>query len=192
MTHTLMALGLAALAQSTDTTTFADAATEALIVQARHRHAYQDSLVRDYSATVRTRIDVGFGRSRFARVSPILAHESAAMISWSLPNDLFMTTFGEYDVNRSVLPKFGVALDSTLEQTDFGEHRRRKRSGPRCPEVVTATDSARVSCGSEMGYSRAGVRGGGGRWEIHYPPHEFAPCVRRLGGRDEAQPRPRR
>ena len=33
MTHTLMALGLAALVQSTDTTTFADAATEALIVQ---------------------------------------------------------------------------------------------------------------------------------------------------------------
>ena len=357
MTHTLMALGLAALVQSTDTTTFADAATEALIVQARHRHAYQDSLVRDYSATVRTRIDVGFGRSRFARVSPILAHETAARISWSLPDDLkvdvlgqraasalpnadieaefdrpwfiprslgdsirmvddelpttaalhplapgaeafyryaiidsltitvpgrtvravgvrvepkvlgpsliagnvwfdadtyevvrltfvfvgqytwvspdgssaddsakarrgnvwaqriakleadleyalyervywmpyrqllqvtvdipwflnvklpirFMTTFGEYDVNRSVLPKFAVALDSTLEQTDFGEHWRRRRSGRRCPEVVTATDSARAWCDSETGYSRAGLRGGGGRWEIHYPPSD--------------------
>ncbi len=331
MTHTLMALGLAALVQSTDTATFADAATEALIVQARHRHAYQDSLVRDYSAMVRTRIDVGFGRSRFARVSPIVVHETAARISWSLPNDLkvdvlgqraasvfpsadieaeldrpwfiprslgdsirmvddelpttaalhplapgadpfyryaitdsliitvpgrtvravgvrvepkvlgpsliagnvwfdadtyevvrlrfafvgqytwvgpdgssaedsadarrgnvwaqriakleadleyalydrvywmpyrqllritveipwflnvklpirFMTTFGAYDVNRSVLPKFAVALDGTLEQTDFGEHRRRRRSGPRCPEVATATDSASVSC----------------------------------------------
>ena len=49
----------------------------------------------------------------------------------------FMTTFGEYDVNRSVLPKFAVALDSTLEQTDLGEHWRRRRSGLRCPEVAT-------------------------------------------------------
>ncbi len=95
MTHTLMALGLAALVQSTDTTTFADAATEALIVQARLRHAYQDSLVRDYSAMVRTRIDVGFGRSRFARVLPILAHETAARISWSLPNDLKVDVLGQ-------------------------------------------------------------------------------------------------
>ena len=90
-----MALGLAALVQSTDTTTFSDSATEALIVQARRRHAYQDSLVRDYSAMVRTRIDVGFGRSRFARVLPILAHETAARISWSLPNDLKVDVLGQ-------------------------------------------------------------------------------------------------
>lgn len=108
MTHTLMALGLAALVQ-TDTTTFADAATEALIVQARHRHAYQDSLVRDYSATVRTRIDVGFGRSRFARVPPILAHETVAKISWSLPNDLKVDVLGQR--TASALPDADIEAE---------------------------------------------------------------------------------
>jgi len=104
-----MALGLAALVQSADTTTFADAATEALIVQARHRYAYQDSLVRDYSATVRTRIDVGFGRSRFARVSPILAHETAARISWSLPNNLKVDVLGQRVA--SALPIEGIDVE---------------------------------------------------------------------------------
>ena len=111
MTHTLMALGLAVLVQSTDTTTFADAATEALIVQARHRYAYQDSLVRDYAATVRTRIDVGFGRSRFARVSPILAHETAARISWSLPNNLKVDVLGQRVASALPIEGFDVEFD---------------------------------------------------------------------------------
>jgi hypothetical protein len=95
MTQTLLALALLALAQSPDTTTYADAATEALIVQGRGRHAYQDSLVTDYSALVRTRIDAGFGPSRFARVPPILAHETAARITWALPNNLKVDVLGE-------------------------------------------------------------------------------------------------
>ncbi len=95
MTHSLVALALSVLNQAPDTVTFADAATEAFIVQAQGRHAYLDSLIRDYSATVLTRIDVGFGRSRFARVPPIMAHETAANITWSLPNNLKVDVLGE-------------------------------------------------------------------------------------------------
>ena len=95
MTHSLLALALSVLNQAPDTATFADSATEAFIVQAQGRHAYLDSLIRDYSATVLTRIDVGFGRSRFARVPPIMAHETAANITWSLPNNLKVDVLGE-------------------------------------------------------------------------------------------------
>ena len=95
MSSYFLALALLAIAQDPDTTTYADAATEALIVQGRGRHAYQDSLVRDYSASVTSRIDVGFGRSRFARIPPIVAHETAARITWSLPNDLKVEVLGQ-------------------------------------------------------------------------------------------------
>ncbi len=88
-------LALAGFALQSDTSTYADAATEALIRQARGRHAYQDSLVRDYGALVESRIDVGFGRSRFARIPPIVAHETAARIAWSLPNDLKVDVLGQ-------------------------------------------------------------------------------------------------
>jgi hypothetical protein len=359
MTHTLMALALVALVQSPDTSTYADPATEALIVQARGRHAYQDSLVQDYTAEVRTRIDAGFGRSRFARVPPILAHETAAKVSWSLPNNLkvdvlgqrsastlpdaaieiefdrpwfiprslgdsirmvddelpataalhplavgageyyhyaitdsltmevpgrtvraigvrvepkalgpsliagtmwfdadtyevvrltfvfvgqytwvspdeptpedsagarrnntwaqriakleadleyalfdrlywmpyrqllqltvdipwfvnvkipvrFITTFSEYAVNESVLPEFEIELDSVLEETDYGEEWRRRRSSRQCEDPIVRTEGAdhRVLCNEETGYSRAGPRDEGGRWEIHYPPRD--------------------
>ncbi|MDH5804776.1 MAG: hypothetical protein OEZ54_06290, partial [Gemmatimonadota bacterium] len=78
-----------------DTSTYANEATRLLIRGARQRYEYQDSLVRDYSATVRTRIDIGMGRSRFARVPPILAHETAARLRWALPNDIKVEVLGQ-------------------------------------------------------------------------------------------------
>jgi hypothetical protein len=96
MTHALLVLAVASGLQVPDTTTYADAATESLVVQARGRHAYHDSLIRDYSARVETRIDVGFGKSRFARVPPVVAHETAAQIRWSLPNNLKVDVVGQH------------------------------------------------------------------------------------------------
>ncbi len=90
----LLALAVIALPQSSDTATYADSATAELLEQARMRHDYQDQLVRDYAALVRTRIDVAFGRSRFARMLPIAAHETAARIVWALPNDLKVDVIG--------------------------------------------------------------------------------------------------
>jgi len=79
----------------TDSGPYADPATRELIDQARQRHAYQDRLVRDYTARIRTRIDAGFGRSRFARILPVMAHETAARVTWALPNDLRVDVLGE-------------------------------------------------------------------------------------------------
>lgn len=81
-------------AQTQDSVPFADAATAALVARARERHEHQDSLVRDYQATVTTRIDVSAGRSRFARQFPLVAHETTARLTWRRPNDLLLDIRG--------------------------------------------------------------------------------------------------
>jgi hypothetical protein len=73
---------------------YADAATAALLTRARARHRHQDSLVRDYQATITTRLDVSAGRSRFARQFPLAAHETAGRLTWRRPNDLFLEVRG--------------------------------------------------------------------------------------------------
>lgn len=107
-----MLLAVLALIVQTDTSTYADAATEELIHQARQRHEYQDRLVRDYTALVRTRIDAGFGRSRFARIPPILAHETAARVTWALPNDLKVDILGARGVTVFDPEEVDAAFDS--------------------------------------------------------------------------------
>jgi hypothetical protein len=73
---------------------YADRATQALVDAARARHQHQDSLVRDYRATVTTRIDASAGRSRFARQFPLIAHETRGRLAWRYPNDLRMDVQG--------------------------------------------------------------------------------------------------
>lgn len=74
--------------QASDSTTFRDAATAELYARARVRHVRQDSLVRDYRARVQTRLTATAGRSRFARQTTLIRHESVAEIAWREPNDL--------------------------------------------------------------------------------------------------------
>lgn len=73
---------------------YADSATRALVAIARQRHLRQDSLVRDYQALVTTRFDASAGASRFARLTPLLAHESVARATWRYPNDLKVEVLG--------------------------------------------------------------------------------------------------
>lgn len=87
-------------AQQADTTTFSDPATAELYARARVRHIRQDALVEDYRATVRTRLEASAGRSRFARHTTLLAHESVAEITWQRPNDLKVKVLGA----RAVAP----------------------------------------------------------------------------------------
>jgi len=87
-------------AQQSDTSTFRDAATAELYTRARARHAAQDSLVRNYRATVRTRVDLSAGRSRFARQTTLFAHESVAEVRWQAPNDLQLEVLG----TRAIVP----------------------------------------------------------------------------------------
>ncbi len=108
---TALALALAVLSAvagpsgaTQDTATYADAETAALVARARARHARQDSLVRDYRALIRTRFDASAGKSRFARLSPLIAHESVAQIVWRAPNDLKVVLLGAR--TKSVLSRF--------------------------------------------------------------------------------------
>jgi len=97
---TILLIGITVLAvQVPDTATYADLPTASLVEQARERHAYQDRLVEDYTALVRTRIDVALGRSRFARLHPMLAHETVARVTWGLPNDLKVDVLGQRGVS---------------------------------------------------------------------------------------------
>lgn len=98
----LVAIAPSAIAQQRDTTTYADAATAELVALARLRHQRQDSLVRDYRALVTTRVDASVGRSRFARLLPLIAHETAARVTWRRPNDLQLEILGVRQ--RSVFP----------------------------------------------------------------------------------------
>jgi hypothetical protein len=83
---------------------YADAGTAALVALARARHLRQDSLVRDYQALVTTRFDASAGASRFARQSPLLAHETVARATWRHPNDLRVEVLGAR--TRSQLERF--------------------------------------------------------------------------------------
>lgn len=101
----LLVLGISlqsAAAQVADTATYADSATAALIAAARYRHTQQNSLVDDYQAVVRTRIDATVGHSRFSRMVPLAAYETIARVIWHRPNDLRLVVLGVRQ--RSIFP----------------------------------------------------------------------------------------
>jgi hypothetical protein len=114
MVGALLAFALAA-AQVPDTSTYKDGQTARLIAQARARHRIQDTLVHDYEALVRTRVDAGFGRSRFARILPIVAMETAAQVTWAQPNDLRVRVVGV----RSASAIRGAKVEGTFSNPWF-------------------------------------------------------------------------
>ncbi|MGD2134816.1 MAG: hypothetical protein PVF27_01600 [Gemmatimonadales bacterium] len=94
MVEALLAATVLLSPQQSDTATFRDAATAVLYARARVRHVRQDSLVSSYRAKVRTRLEASAGRSRFARLTSLLAHESVAEVTWHEPNDLRVQVLG--------------------------------------------------------------------------------------------------
>lgn len=112
-------LGLAAALtaqQGIDSTTFADNQTADLFFRARVRHIVQDSLVHDYQAEVRTRLEARAGRSRFFG-STLIAHEAVADISWREPNDLIVSMRGV----RTEAPLIGLLRDLGADVEDVVE-----------------------------------------------------------------------
>lgn len=117
MVSLLLAL-LLVTPQQADTATFRDAATAELYARARVRHIRQDSLVNDYRATVRTRLEATAGRSRFARQTTLLAHESIAEIAWQRPNDLQVNVVGARAVAPviRIIQGFGADVENDAER----------------------------------------------------------------------------
>jgi len=101
---------------------YADSATAALVALARSRHLRQDSLVHDYQALITTRFDASAGASRFARLSPLLAHETVARASWRHPNDLKVEVLGARTKSQleRYLPREAEVRDRDV-QVSFGD-----------------------------------------------------------------------
>lgn len=97
-------LALALSFQQSDSATFQDAATAELYALARQRHIRQDTLVRDYRASIHTRLEASVGKSRFARQTTLMAHETMARITWKMPNDLKVQVVG----TRAKVPLIGM------------------------------------------------------------------------------------
>lgn len=112
-------VAVALSAQHGDTSTYRDSVTAVLVARGRERHLRQDSLVRDYRAQVRTRFDMVAGRSRFARLTTLLAHESAARVSWQAPNDLKVEIQG----SRTAVPLLGLLRAAGVKVEDEGNAR---------------------------------------------------------------------
>ena len=103
--------------QQGDAPTFSDAATAELYARARVRHVRQDSLVRDYTAVVETRLDFSAGRSRFARQTALVARENVARVTWRRPNDLKIEALGA----RTAAPIFRIVAAMGGDREDLEE-----------------------------------------------------------------------
>ncbi len=123
MVHLVLAALLLSTAQEPDTATFRDAGTAELYARAQVRHIRQDALVQNYRATVRTRLEASAGRSRFARQTTLLAHESVAEIAWQRPNDLQVRVLGA----RAVAPVIRIIQGLGGEVEDDAERKLRRQ-----------------------------------------------------------------
>jgi len=115
-------LGGTARPAASQRSSYADSATAALVARARQRHIHQDSLVRDYRALVRTRFDASAGKSRFARLVPLIAHESVARVTWRAPNDLKVELLGARTKSQlsRFLPRDADVKDENI-RVSFGD-----------------------------------------------------------------------
>lgn len=91
----MTALLLAAFLVTAQDSAFADGSTRRVVELAVRRHAATDTLLHDYRATVRSRLDVALGRGRFPRLFPLVATEHVARLQWSAPNDLRVELVGQ-------------------------------------------------------------------------------------------------
>ena len=124
---------LALVASAPPDSVYANAETARLVALARVRHAQQDTLVTDYSATISSQVRVGIGRSRFGRVVPFFTSEHLAKIQWSRPNDvrvdfvgrrhrsLTQGVRGEIDFDRPHFFPRGLGDSIRLMGDDFPE-----------------------------------------------------------------------
>jgi hypothetical protein len=113
--HCLILAPLLCGAPSSDTTTYADRATQQLVARAMARHLEQDSSVHDYTAKLRYRVSFGFARRKWGDPLPVAVEEQDATLSWQLPNDLRVDMLGR----RSASQLQGVDLSSTFAHPWF-------------------------------------------------------------------------
>ncbi len=113
--HCLTFSALLCGAKSSDTTTYADRATELLVARAMARHGAQDTTVRDYTAKLRYRVSFGFARRKWGDPLPVAVEEQDATLTWQTPNDLRVDMLGR----RSASQMEGMDIASTFSHPWF-------------------------------------------------------------------------
>jgi hypothetical protein len=113
--HCLSFCALLPSISPSDTTTYADRATQLLVARAMARHHDQDSTVRDYHAKIRYRVSFGFAKRKWGDPLPVAVEEQDAAIAWQLPNDLRVDLLGR----RSASQLQGVDLTTTFSHPWF-------------------------------------------------------------------------
>lgn len=113
--HCLSCIALLQRVSPSDTTTYADRATQQLVARAMARHSEQDSTVKDYQAKLRYRVSFGFSKRKWGDPLPVAVEEQDATISWQLPNDLRVDMLGR----RSASQLQGVDLATTFSHPWF-------------------------------------------------------------------------
>ena len=113
--HCLSFCALLPSISPSDTTTYADRATQLLVARAMARHHDQDSTVRDYTAKIRYRVSFGFAKRKWGDPLPVAVEEQDASIAWQLPNDLRVDMLGR----RSASQLQGVDLATTFSHPWF-------------------------------------------------------------------------
>jgi hypothetical protein len=105
-----MSVGLVVLlALQSQASPYSDTATAALVAKARERHRQQDIAVRDYRATVLSRLEVGVGRGQYPRILPVGAQEQEAELYWRAPNDLRLVALGRRTASAYPNVEIGVS-----------------------------------------------------------------------------------
>jgi hypothetical protein len=113
--HCLTLTALLCGAKPSDTTTFADRATELLVARAMARHVAQDTTVRDYTAKLRYRVSFGVARRKWGDPLPVAVEEQDATLTWQVPNDLRVDMLGR----RSASQMQGMDIASTFSHPWF-------------------------------------------------------------------------
>ena len=93
---------------------FASAATQALVERAMVRQRMQDSVVTDYTASLRYRLTVSMGRRRWGRSAPAAVEEQEARVTWAAPNNLLVDIIGRREQSNNQEIKLQQHLGPTL------------------------------------------------------------------------------
>ena len=82
------------------------------------RQRSQDSLVKDYSASLRYRLTVSVGRRRWGRSAPAAVEEQEARVTWAAPNNLLVDIIGRREQSTNEELKLRSCLLYTSDAAD--------------------------------------------------------------------------
>ena len=97
----VLAIAVVATSQAQDSIrTYGTPSAREVVTRASARFQAQDTLVRDYRASIRYRLSAALGRGRWERVMPAAVEEQVGQVAWQRPNDLRVDITGRRALSR--------------------------------------------------------------------------------------------